>query len=82
MEVKRFSAARRGVKSLGDRHYLPIGFPFQRAALASNGWVRFMHETHARRLTRLVSAGFVWLTILIGLMLSDFLTRTKIPAPW
>lgn len=43
----------------------------------------FMHETHARRLTRLVSAvGFVWLAILIGLTLSDFLTRTKIPAPW
>lgn len=43
----------------------------------------FMHETQARHLTRLVSAlGFVWLTMLIGLALFDFLTRTPVPPPW
>lgn len=43
----------------------------------------FMHETEARNLTRLVSAlGFVWLTMLIGLALFDFLTRAPVPAPW
>ena len=36
----------------------------------------FMHETEARKLTRLASAlGFVWLSILIGLALLDYLTR-------
>ena len=43
----------------------------------------FMHETSARNLTRLVSAlGFLWLAILIGLALLDFLTRAPVPAPW
>lgn len=43
----------------------------------------FMHETEARKLTRMASAlGFVWLTMLIGLALFDFLTRSVIPAPW
>ena len=43
----------------------------------------FMHETEARNLTRLVSAlGFVWLAMLIGLALFDFLTRTLVPTPW
>lgn len=43
----------------------------------------FMHETQARKLTRLVSAlGFVWLAILIVLALADYLTRTPIPPPW
>ena len=43
----------------------------------------FMHETEARRLTRLASAlGFVWLAMLIALMLLDFLTRLHVPAPW
>ena len=43
----------------------------------------FMHETGARRLTRTTSAlGFVWLTILIGLVLADFLSRAYVPPPW
>lgn len=43
----------------------------------------FMHETEARRLTRLVSAvGFLWLAMLIGLALTDFLTRVPVPPPW
>lgn len=43
----------------------------------------FMHETEARNLTRLASAlGFVWLAMLIGLALFDFLTRAPVPAPW
>lgn len=43
----------------------------------------FMHETEARKLTRLTSAlGFVWLSMLIGLALADFLTRAPIPPPW
>lgn len=43
----------------------------------------FMHETEARKLTRLTSAlGFIWLSMLIGLMLFDFLTRSAVPSPW
>jgi len=43
----------------------------------------FMHETEARKLTRLASAlGFVWLAMLIALTLLDFLTRLHVPAPW
>lgn len=43
----------------------------------------FMHEAGARRLTQIASAlGFIWLTILIGLMLADFLTRANVPPPW
>ena len=43
----------------------------------------FMHETEAKTLTRLVSAlGFIWLTMLIGLALLDFKTRSGVPAPW
>lgn len=42
-----------------------------------------MHETEAHKLTRLTSAlGFVWLSILIGLALADFLTRAPVPPPW
>ncbi|MGH8137565.1 MAG: cytochrome C oxidase subunit IV family protein [Steroidobacteraceae bacterium] len=43
----------------------------------------FMHETEARNLTRMTSAlGFVWLAMLIGLALFDFMTRAPVPAPW
>jgi cytochrome c oxidase subunit 4 len=43
----------------------------------------FMHESEARNLTRLISAlGFIWLAILIGFTLSDFLTRAPVPPPW
>lgn len=42
----------------------------------------FMHETEARKLTRLASAlGFVWLSILIGLALLDYLTRPASAIP-
>lgn len=43
----------------------------------------FMHETEARNLTRMVSAlGFIWLAMLIGLALADFLSRAPVPPPW
>ncbi|MEO8809646.1 MAG: cytochrome C oxidase subunit IV family protein [Rhodanobacter sp.] len=43
----------------------------------------FMHETQARRLTRLTSAlGFLWLAMLIGFALTDFLARVPVPSPW
>jgi len=43
----------------------------------------FMHETKARRLTRMASAlGFIWLALLVGLALTDFLTRVPVPSPW
>lgn len=43
----------------------------------------FMHETAARKLTQVVSAvGFIWIAIMIGLTLVDFLTRARVPAPW
>ena len=42
-----------------------------------------MHETEARRLTRIASAlGFLWLAMLIGLALTDYLTRVPVPPPW
>lgn len=37
----------------------------------------FMHIRYSSQLTRLyVIAGFVWLAILLGLVLTDYLTRT------
>jgi len=43
----------------------------------------FMHETGARSLTRLTSAlGFIWLAMLLGLALLDYLTRVPLAAPW
>jgi cytochrome c oxidase subunit 4 len=42
----------------------------------------FMHVRYSTRLTKLVVvAGFVWLAILIGLTMSDILTRGWIPVP-
>src|SRR5439155_20578879 len=42
----------------------------------------FMHVRHSTRLTKLVVVGgFVWLAILIGLTMSDFVTRGWIPVP-
>jgi len=42
----------------------------------------FMHLRYSTRLTKLVVvAGFVWLAILIGLTMSDVLTRGWIPVP-
>lgn len=43
----------------------------------------FMHETKARNLTRMASAlGFIWLAMLIGISLTDFLARVPVPPPW
>lgn len=43
----------------------------------------FMHEAEARQLTRMASAlGFVWLAMLIGFALTDFLARVPVPTPW
>jgi len=45
----------------------------------------FMHLRHSPRLTKVaVVAGFFWLVLLIGLTLSDPLTRhwTPGPSPW
>lgn len=43
----------------------------------------FMHESAARRLTQLASAaGILWIILMIGLTLADYLTRVHIPAPW
>lgn len=45
--------------------------------------VFFMHETPARTLTIMVSAvGFLWLAILVGLSLADFMARVPVPTPW
>jgi cytochrome c oxidase subunit 4 len=42
----------------------------------------FMHVRHSSRLTKLVVAsGFVWLAILIGLTMADFVTRNWIKVP-
>ena len=43
----------------------------------------FMHESRARTLTQLASAaGLLWVVLMIGLALADYLTRVHIPAPW
>lgn len=43
----------------------------------------FMHESKARALTQLVSAvGILWVILMIGVALADYLTRVHIPAPW
>ncbi len=45
----------------------------------------FMHLKHERALTRLFAAsGMVWLSILLAISLSDFLTRnwTEMPGHW
>lgn len=42
----------------------------------------FMHESKARRLTQLASAaGLLWVVLMIGLSLADYLTRVHISAP-
>jgi cytochrome c oxidase subunit 4 len=42
-----------------------------------------MHLHRATGLLRLAAAtGFVWLVIMIGLMLTDFLNRVGVPHPW
>ncbi len=74
--------------SLGSA-YVPMG-PFN---LVSNlamafaqmllGALFFMHLKGASPLIRLFSAvGLVWLLLMFGLSLADFLTRNVVPAPW
>jgi len=42
-----------------------------------------MHLRRSNGLLRLVAAvGFIWLSILIGISLTDFLARVPIPPPW
>ncbi|HEX5352878.1 MAG TPA: hypothetical protein VFW60_02245 [Rhodanobacteraceae bacterium] len=42
-----------------------------------------MHLHRATGLLRLAAAvGFIWLGIMIGLMLTDFLNRVPVPRPW
>jgi caa(3)-type oxidase subunit IV len=42
-----------------------------------------MHLHRATGLLRLTAAtGFAWLTIMIGLMLTDYFTRVPVPPPW
>jgi len=42
----------------------------------------FMHVRHSSPLTRLtVAAGFVWLVLLLGLTLSDYVSRGWLPQP-
>jgi cytochrome c oxidase subunit 4 len=43
----------------------------------------FMHLNRASPLIRIVSGvGLVWVLIMLGLSLSDFLTRIPVPPPW
>ena len=43
----------------------------------------FMHLKHASPLIRIVSVvGLVWLLLMFGLSLADFLTRNPVPPPW
>jgi cytochrome c oxidase subunit 4 len=52
-----------------------VGLVFA-AAKATLVILFFMHVRHSSQLTRIfVMAGFIWLAILIGLTLSDYLTR-------
>ena len=47
------------------------------------GALFFMHLKDASALVRMFSAvGLVWLLLLFGLTLADFLTRHPVPAPW
>jgi len=42
----------------------------------------FMHVGHGTRLTKLTAgAGFVWLLILFGLLMADYMTRGWLPMP-
>jgi cytochrome c oxidase subunit 4 len=43
----------------------------------------FMHVRYSSRMTRLtVAAGFLWLAIMIGITLTDYLSRAKIIDTW
>lgn len=47
------------------------------------GLLFFMHLKEATVLIRIYAAvGFVWLMLMFGLTLADYLTRHQVPAPW
>lgn len=47
------------------------------------GLLFFMHLREATPLVRIyASVGFVWLLLMFGLTLADYLTRHQVPAPW
>jgi cytochrome c oxidase subunit 4 len=57
-----------------------LGIAVAKAALVM---LFYMHLRQSSGLTRLFAvAGFVWLGLLIGLTLTDVLTRAVPPAPW
>ncbi len=74
--------------SLGSA-YVPMG-PFNLVSNLGMSFVQmllgalfFMHLKGASPLIRLFSAvGLVWLLLMFGLSLADFLTRNVVPAPW
>ncbi len=70
--------------------YLPVGQAIRLpvklticVAMAFALMVFCMHLHRATGLLRLAAAvGFVWIGIMIGLMLTDFLNRVPVPPPW
>ncbi len=74
--------------SLGSA-YVPMG-PFNLVSNLGMAFVQmllgalfFMHLKGASPLIRLFSVvGLLWLLLMFGLSLADFLTRHLIPAPW
>jgi cytochrome c oxidase subunit 4 len=69
--------------------YLPLGAFTALAVYATSALEAvlvmsyFMHLTRSGTLTRVFAlAGFFWLMFLFVLSLSDFMTRTRITAPW
>ena len=70
--------------------YLPIGqtvrLPVKLTICVAMAFILMvfcMHLHRAAGLLRLTAAvGFVWLAIMIGLMLTDFLNRVPLPRPW
>jgi cytochrome c oxidase subunit IV len=62
--------------------YLPLGplhFPVAMTIAAAKGVLIvlfFMHVIYSSRLTKIICvAGFLWLAIMVGLTLSDYLSR-------
>jgi cytochrome c oxidase subunit 4 len=68
--------------------YLPLGplhFPAAMAIAAAKAViiaVFFMHLRHSHRLTTVIfAASFLWLAIMIGLTLADYLSRGSLSIP-
>lgn len=67
---------------IGEGIRLPVKLTIC-VAMAFTLMVFCMHLHRATGLVRLAAAvGFVWLTIMIGLMLTDFVNRVHVPPPW